>query len=135
MTYLLSAFDEYTTNCTFIPDLPQYETGKDLISECYSNEGELCVNGKTVCQVLNDTIKDVIGKTLDIGQNNQNKAYRLTIKYFVKGSSEQNVTKFNTQEGNFVNCTERYGGYSIVSASPGSLEVRLEVCKGKNGEN
>jgi len=134
MTFLLDSFNEYTTNCTFIPDLPQYENGKDLIQECYSNEGELCTDGRSVCQVLNDTIKEVIGRTLDVGEDYKNKAYRINIKYFVKGSKDQNITKFSMQEGTFANCTERYGGYSIVSESPGALEVRLEVCKGKNGK-
>jgi hypothetical protein len=134
MSYLLDAFNEYTTNCSFIPETPQYKTGSELVQECFSNEGELCVDGRTVCEVLNDTFKEVIGKTLDIGDNYQNKAYKITIKYFLKGSKEKNVTRFTTQEGNFANCSERYGGYSIVSASPGSLEVRLEVCKAKGGK-
>ena len=133
MSYLLSAFNEYTTNCT-TTYIPQYETGQELIQECYSNEAELCQDGRTVCEVLNDTFKEVIGKTLDVGETYQNKAYRITTKYFVKGSKEQNITKFSMQEGSFVNCTERYGGFSIISASPGSLEVRLEVCKGKAGK-
>lgn len=133
MSYLLSAFNEYTTNCTTTL-IPQYETGQELIQECYSNEGGLCLDGRSVCEVLNETIKEVIGKTLDVGENYQNKAYRINIKYFLRGSKEQNITRFRMQEGNFVNCTERYGGYSIVSASPGSLEVRLEVCKAKGGK-
>jgi len=135
MSNLLSAFNEYTTNCTFIPNTPQYKTGSELVFECYNSESELCVDGRTVCEVLNDTIKEVIGKTLDIGEDYQNKAYSISVKYFVKGSTERNITKFNMQEGSFVNCTERYGGYTVVSASPGSLEVRLQVCKGKAGKN
>ena len=133
MSYLLSAFNEYTTNCT-TTFIPQYKTGQELVQECYSNEGELCQDGRTVCEVLNETFKEVIGKTLDIGETYQNKAYRISTKYFVRGSKEQNITKFSMQEGSFANCTERYGGYSVVSASPGSLEVRLEVCRGKNGK-
>lgn len=133
MSYLLNAFTEYTTSCstTFIP---QYKTGQELIQECHSNEGELCLDGRTVCQVLNDTFKEVVGKSLDVSEDSPIKSYKITIKYFVKGSKEQNITWYNMQEGSFVNCTERYGGYSMVSATPGSLEIRLEVCRARKGE-
>jgi hypothetical protein len=102
------------------------------VKECYRNDGETCLNGKNVCVELNETFKNVIGKTLDAGDNNQIKAYRITIKYYARGS--QNKTWFTMQEGSFNNCTERYGGDNIISESPGSLSIRLEVCKGKNGE-
>jgi hypothetical protein len=133
MSNLLNAFSEYTTNCT-TTFIPQYKTGSELISECYGNSGEMCMNGKNVCEELNDTIKEVIGKTLDVGPDFQNKAYRITINYYAKGT-ENNKTWFKTGEGSFTNCTERYGGYNTVSANPGSLEVRLEVCKARNNEN
>ena len=133
MSNLLNAFSEYTTNCT-TTFIPQYKTGSELVQENYSSASDMCLDGRTVSQALDDTIKEVIGKTLDVGPDFQNKAYRVNIKYYMKGN-DLNRTVYSIQEGSFTNCTERYGGYNVVSANPGSLEVRLEVCKSRNNEN
>jgi len=74
------------------------------------------------------------GKTLDVGEDSPIKSYRMNIKYFTRGSTAENRTWFKMQEGSFANCTERYGGYSVISASPGSLELRLEVCRARQGD-
>jgi hypothetical protein len=133
MSYLLSSFRVYTTNCstTFIPI---YLTGEDLIKENYTNPSEKCLDGRTVSEALQDTLKEVIGKTLDVGDEKPIKSYLITVKYFVKGSKEENITQFYMKEGSMVNCSERYGGYSIIPASPGSLDLRLQVCKQKTDE-
>jgi hypothetical protein len=130
MTNLLNAFSVYTTNCstTFIPE---YKTGQELIKDCFGGQDDQCLDGKTVCETLNETFKKVIGGTLNIGEDSPIKAYKITVNYYVKGVDNQNQTKYSLQEGSFTNCTERNGGYSQVSQSPGMLEVRLQVCKGR----
>jgi hypothetical protein len=128
MTNLLTSFSYYTTNC-IITFAPQYKTGQELIEECYNNGGETCLDGRNVCDALNQTIKEVIETTLDVGPLKQDKAYKIKIVYYNKGS-DRNITWFNMSEGSFANCTERYGGSYPVPANPGSHDIRLEVCKG-----
>jgi len=124
MSNLLNSFDEYTTNCSLITP-PPYLTGQELITECITNEAEQCIDGKTVCEELNDTVKYVIGKTLDVGPESPTKAYRLRL---TQNNTDRIITKYSIEEGDFTNCTERYGGSSVILGSP-PYDLRLEVCK------
>lgn len=133
MSDLLISSMLYTTNCstTFIPE---YKSGRELVRECYANSGELCLDGRTVCQALNQTIEQTISKVLDVSDVSVYKAYRVNISYYVKGSSTPREEFFNTGQGSFANCTSRFGGYDPINQPPGSIEIRLQVCKSRRGE-
>lgn len=133
MSDLLTASMLYTSNCS-TSFIPEYESGQDLIKECYVNSGELCLDGRTVCQALNDTIKETISNVLDVNENSVYKAYSVNISYFVKGSSTPRDEYFRAGQGSFANCSARYGGYNTIYQSPGYVEIRLQVCKSRRGE-
>lgn len=130
---LLSASMLYTTNCS-TTYMPVYESGQELVKECYANAGELCLDGRTVCQALNDTIKETIGDVLDVSEISRYKAFKVNISYYVKGSTTPRNEFFNTGRGSFANCSARYGGYNPIYQSPGYIEIRLQVCKARKGE-
>ncbi len=134
MSDLLSASMLYTSNCstTFIPE---YKSGRDLVKECFVNSGELCLDGRTVCQALNDTLEETISKVLDVSENSPYKAYIVNITYYVKNSPNPKEEFFRSGKGSFINCTARYGGYDPISQSPGYIEIRLQVCKSRITED
>jgi len=130
MSDLLTASMLYTTNCstTF---LPEYKSGRDLVRECYTNSGELCLDGRTVCQALNETIEETIRKVLDVSDVSVYKAFRVNISYYEKNSPNPKEEFFSTGQGSFANCTARYGGYDPINQPPGYIEIRLQVCKSR----
>lgn len=130
MSDLLASMMLYTSNCstTFYP---QYKSVQDLIKECYSNAGELCLNGKTVCEELNDTMKRTIENILDINEHSVYQAYKLAISYYTKDSDTPKEEFLKFEKGNFNNCTARYGGSNTIYQSLGYIEISLRVCKRK----
>ncbi len=133
MSDLLTASMLYTTNCS-TTYLPEYKTGQELVNECYKNGGELCLDGRTVCKALNDTIKMTVADVLDVSEDSPIKAFSLNMSYYVKGSSTPRENFLRYSQGNFHNCSSSYGGYNSISSQPGYIEVKLQVCKSRSGE-
>lgn len=130
MSNLLSASMYSTSNCS-TSFIPQYKTGQELVKTCFSYAGEQCLDGRNVCQALNDTLKETVGDVLDVNEDSPIKAYKITIAYHVPNSDEPDKTFMQIGEGNFKNCTSRYGGSNSIFSGSGSIEVRIQVCQGK----
>lgn len=133
MSDLLTASMLYTTNCT-TTFIPEYKTGRELLKEVYNNPDELCLDGRTVLQALNDTIRETISDVLDVNEDSPYKAYRVNISYYVKNSPNPKEQRFGSGKGSFINCTAKYGGYDPIGVPPGYLEVKLQVCKSRSNE-
>ena len=129
MSNLLSASMYSTSNCS-TSFIPQYKTGQELVKACFNNEGEQCLDGRNVCQALNDTLKETIGNVLDVDEDSPNRAYRIRIYYHIPDSDEADKMFLKMEEGSFRNCTSRYGGSNSIFSGTGSIETRLEVCQG-----
>jgi hypothetical protein len=56
---LLESSMLYTSDCA-IGYIPQYKEIQDLIKECYRNDITKCINGKKVCENLNDEFKNIL---------------------------------------------------------------------------
>ena len=72
-SFLQSAI-HYTTTCQINGD---YVSVNDLISSCIQNE--TCSNQQNSCDVLNQTLSEMMGKSWPAGQNFPVKGYNLTI--------------------------------------------------------
>jgi len=73
----IQAFLQYTTECE--KGFAEYFSVQDLIFECdLKNE---CPNEeKTACEVLNNTLNDVLGEAWPVGEDRPNKGYELSIE-------------------------------------------------------
>jgi len=115
----------YTTDCAIVLE-PQYENLQDLIRECVKNSGKKCLNEKTVCESLNDTIKELVVSSFDVNKGGVNKAFKLDINY--KDVSVENFLNF--EQGVFANCSSILGGKQPIPLDSGNINVELELCKG-----
>jgi len=70
----LQAILQYTSDCQ---DSLGYLPVENLITEC--DEGNSCLNGKSSCEVLNNTLKGIIAKSWPVGETNPVKGYELNI--------------------------------------------------------
>lgn len=70
----LQAILQYTSNCQ---DNLGFLPVENLIVEC--REETICLDGKSSCEVLNDTLKGIIAKSWAVGEANPIKGYELNI--------------------------------------------------------
>ncbi|MEK6859319.1 MAG: hypothetical protein AABX54_00750 [Nanoarchaeota archaeon] len=129
---LLQASIYYTSECA-INFVPQYQEVQDLISACYKNPEQKCLNGTDVCQALNETIKKVIEQSLRISPDSPNKAYKLNIYYSPLNNIQNKEIILLSEKGVFDKCKSRPGGsYSLPAGtfSSSTINIELEVCVG-----
>ena len=128
---LLESSMYYTTDCA-VSFIPQYKSGQDLIKSCYKNER--CLNEKMACDVLNETMKEIIDDSLNVCEDCVNKAYKLNIYYKDLDSEVQNDEILVLENGMFSNCSSKFGGSHSIhmsSINAGIINIDLEVCMGK----
>ncbi len=111
----LQASMRYSTEC-FITSERRYDL-KDLIVSC--NDNERCMNNKTSCEMLNETIIRILDESWKPGKDNPVKSYKLRIY-------ENNLTMLRLKNGN---CTGMitFSGYNIPVYS-GDIITELEIC-------
>ncbi|MEK6872882.1 MAG: hypothetical protein AABW90_02635 [Nanoarchaeota archaeon] len=135
---LLIASMYYTTDCA-VNYIPQYRDVQDLIKECYNDKiGNYreCLGGEKVCKALEKNLKNILDKSLMVGEGSANKAYKLDI-YFTVDSSDQSASStrediLSLENGKFKNCTAVVGGSNPVPVGSfgfGKIETELLVCK------
>ena len=126
---LLQASMYSTTNCA-VSFIPQYKEMKDLIKSCYNNEK--CLNEKMACDVLEETMKEVIDSSLDVCEDCVNKAYKLNIYYKPLDSEVSNDEILVLENGMFSNCSSKFGGSHSIhmsSINAGIINIELDVCR------
>ncbi|VVB78477.1 Uncharacterised protein [uncultured archaeon] len=129
---LLQASIYYTTDCA-INYVPEYEDIQGLISDCYKNPEQKCLDGKDVCQALNKTLKTIIQQSLNVNEDSPNKAYRMNIYYSPLNNIQDKETILYFEQGIFDKCKSKPGGsYSLPAGtfSSSTINIELEICSG-----
>ena len=70
----IQAFLQYTSDCR---DDSKYLSIKDLISDC--DDGRICLDGRSACEVLNSTLKDIAEESWKVGTDRPVAGYELKI--------------------------------------------------------
>ena len=70
----ISSFLPYTTECKI---KAKNVSIKNLVFECV--DGEVCSNGENSCEVLENTLKEIVDASWNVGEENPNKGYILKI--------------------------------------------------------
>ncbi len=126
---LLESSIYYTTDCA-VSFIPQYKSGQDLIKSCWKNEK--CLNEKMACEVLEETMRQIIEESLNVCEDCVNKAYKLNIYHKPLDSEVQNEEILVLEKGKFLDCSSKIGGNYLIhisSISAGIINIELEVCK------
>jgi len=105
---------KYSTDCYSSVER-RYDV-RDLIKACSNNE--LCLNKKTSCNILNQTLSGILEESWNPGKENPIKAYNLKIY-----DKNTNKTIINLKEGI---CSGSRVGSSIPI--PGGLVSELDIC-------
>jgi hypothetical protein len=129
---LLQSSIYYTTDCAI--NFPvDYENVQGLISACYQNPDQNCLDGKKVCEVLNETFKKIVSKSLRIDAESPNNAYTVNI-YFSPINNLHDKTPITfIWEGEFVKCKSKPGGIYLLPTTTFSsitIGIELEICSG-----
>jgi len=136
VSHLLGAIMYVTTDCA-INYIPQYREMQDLIKDCYKDQSldyRDCLDGRDVCKVLEQELKEVIEKGLEIREDAPNKAYSLDVYYSPRDETIAREDILLLKKGSFMNCSSIVGGghfLPVSSLGGGNIDVTLRVCKGK----
>lgn len=124
----LSASAAYKTECALDYE-PNYKTLGDLAVNCLSNNAD-CLDGKKVCDVLNQSYKDILNNFRPAGKPAL--YYKLSF-YYQSNLSESlsNARRFGDiiEAGNSSLCSSRRAGRNDISiGGQGNVVELLEVC-------
>lgn len=100
----LKAMLETTTNCE---KNAEYVSVKDLIFECQRKY--VCFNEENSCEILNDTIENIMEESWNVGNNTPVKGYELIV---------------DSEEGRMINLTEGIATNSYNGASQSYTKTR-----------
>jgi hypothetical protein len=129
--FLISSVS-YTTSCNI--SLEHLDLG-GVMKKCY--EGMGCSNGKTSCQVLNETYSEILDQTWKINSNRPVNYYSLHL-YYKEASKENNTSgekdgeKLKIEE--ILNLTSGncngsiVGGENFLNYQRGNIIADLEIC-------
>lgn len=78
VSQFLDSMLEYTTECSLTNGY-SYASVSSLASDC-AERNSLCSNGRSACQVLQNSTKEIIESSWFFGQENPEKGYRFNVK-------------------------------------------------------
>jgi len=122
----------HTTDCSK-GYVPNYQDIQNLIRDFYEDESDECYDGEKIEEVLKLNLKNLLDKSLDVGEDSVNKAYKLDIYYSPEEDTAPNEYFLNFSDGNFQNCSAVVGGSHLIPISSlelGNIKLELDVCKG-----
>lgn len=113
---------EQTTECV-IRQNGRNVALNELIKECHSFDND-CLNGKSSCDVVEETMDSLVSSTFKVGADYPYKGYTITAEYSANSSSPEEI--FSLEAGN---CTNNYIGNSyFIPQFPGNIVVRAKIC-------
>jgi hypothetical protein len=101
----------YTTSCQSAPSSIQY-----LAESCYNNQQ--CSDGRSSCEVLNETMAGLIESAFNVQEESRYKAYRFNIALY--GSSILDLKKGNST-------ANTYGSEVNFFTSAGNMNMTLRL--------
>lgn len=87
----IQTLSQSTTSCS-TTYYPNYLDVRSLVKACFNEKA--CLSGKPACEVLNETLNDLIDTSWQIGENRPNKAYFFNSTY--QGKEIFSLEKGNT---------------------------------------
>ena len=113
---------EFTTSCLY-SSAPDYLTLGELFEYCYN--GNKCLDGKSSCEILNNTLKGILKGSWNVEDESNVKGYELLAVYDLSSSSQAKEI-ISLKEGS---CAGFVKGASYINpAFPGKIEISLEIC-------
>jgi len=112
---------EYTSECAINYE-PDYSNLGELLADCSS--GKKCLSGRYSCDVLNETLTNLIENSWRFGDERAIKGYAFNSSYFLNGSVSEEIVYLSRG-----NCTGTIrGGESLIPSYPGNIISRMMLC-------
>lgn len=120
----LESADRYTTDCQ-ISLSDKYADLGELGIECYRNAYFTCFDGRLVCEVYNETIKNLINSSFAIGEGYVVKGYEFNLSYM---SQNNQHSVYNQRVGD---CSNNYKSEELMKSDgpgKGTFVSALKLC-------
>ncbi|MEK6889333.1 MAG: hypothetical protein AABW80_04470 [Nanoarchaeota archaeon] len=124
----LESLAHVTSDCDY-NSRNDFASMEELARECYTNPADTCTGSEeNVCNALNESLKGIISKGLDIGTEKYYEGFEMNIGFEPKEVGEEEVEIISLKEGS---CEGRkVGGEYLISSSRarGSIAMNLVLC-------
>lgn len=111
---------QYTTSCALSYE-PAYLNLGELLQKCH--EGISCLSGKRACEIFNQTIREMIVSSYQVGEESARKGYNFKAVYATNKTKEE----FISIEKGICNGIAT-GSEILLSAFPGTISAELRIC-------
>lgn len=115
---------EYTTDCSLRTQ--EHARVKELFNEC--REGSTCVDQRSACQILNETLPLLIKQGLNIGQDRPLVGYNFSSSYWPYNGSIERMPILAFSYGNCTSGRTLRGASELQPSEGGTIHTTLEVC-------
>ena len=113
---------EYTSNCAVSYE-PDYSRLGELMEQCYSG-GKLCTSGKEPCNVLNETLRNMLEASFLVSEKSEIKGYEFKTEYIKNGTAPKEIIFI--KKGS---CSYNVRGSDIpLDAFGGVITSSLKLC-------
>lgn len=116
----------YTSNCA-LDYTPNYASLQDLLGDCYQKRGEQCLDGRDICTVLNQTVKDILDESWPVNQDSAKKGYEFSAT-FSQNATDSNGTDILTLAAGNCSSNNYQEGDSFFSLVGGVVTSTLRIC-------
>jgi hypothetical protein len=111
---------QYTTSCSLSIEPLDIQ---DLIKSCYKNDQ--CSDDKMACEVLNETLSELVHESWLVSADRPENAYFLTI-YYEEGENAFSEEILYLEEGN---CTgTKTSAEHLLHYNKGNIVIIMELC-------
>lgn len=124
----LSSSLKYTSDC--VVKEPFYGDLGEVIEGCYS--GKSCSDGRTACEVANQTYSDMINSLWPAGAERPIKYTSLDIYYSEtteEGEGTRALSMLKLEQGEPNQCVIKRAGRQQIYNYPGNIIIEFSVCK------
>ena len=116
---------EQTTDCK-ISEAGNFMALDSLIRECHSYNN-VCISGYDSCEVVENTLKDILNSTWQVGPDYPFKGYEIKINYYVNSSGQQQFDDILNLSSGL--CANSYSGSSYwIPEFPGHITAEIKLC-------
>ncbi len=116
---------EQTTDCK-TSESGNFWALDSLIRDCHTYNNE-CTSGDKTCDIVENTLKDILNSTWQVGPDFPFKGYEVEISYSFNSSGQQQFDSvLNLSSGL---CSSSYSGSSYgIPEPPGHITTKVKIC-------
>ena len=122
INHFLESLMRTSTDCS-VSYVPSYLKTSEVLSSCADEPIKRCLDGREVCEVLEEHVSDYVNKSWQIGQDRPLTGW----KFYVRNAGNESTQKLFEIEGGECKASAK-GGSFLISGRTSALKVYMTLC-------